>query len=101
MFTHCTHTSVRTKIQQYFTSPSPLRIIIATIAFVGSKCPDVRQIIHWGILEDCETYFPGKQSGRDGELAWCALLWNRCDMDARYTSKQMIEYCNGISSLRR
>ena len=31
---------------------SPLRIIIATIAFgLGVNCPDVRQIIHWGIVK--------------------------------------------------
>ena len=44
MYTHCTHASVRNKIQQYFTTPSPLKIVIAIIAFgLGVNCPNVRQ----------------------------------------------------------
>ena len=57
MCTHCTHASIRNKIQHYFTTQSPLKIVIATIAFsLGVNCPNVRQMIHWGVPEDCETY---------------------------------------------
>ena len=57
MYTHCTHASVRNIIQHYFTAPSPLKIVIATIAFaLGVNCPNVWQIIHWGVSEDCKTY---------------------------------------------
>ena len=47
MFTRCTHPDVKSSIITNFSSPkSPLRIVIATIAFaMGLDCPDVRQIV--------------------------------------------------------
>ena len=58
MYTHCTDQSVKDKILQQFTSSSTLpRVVIATIAFgMGIDCPDVWQIIHWGVPEGVETY---------------------------------------------
>ncbi len=47
MFTHCTHASVKKKIVEQFSIESPLRVVIATIAFgMGMNCRDIRQIIH-------------------------------------------------------
>ena len=57
MYTHCTHASVRNTIQHYFTTPSPSKIVIATTAFGHwVNCPNVRQIILWGVPEDWEMY---------------------------------------------
>ena len=40
MYTHYTHPTVKNKLLKQFTSPSPLRVIIATIAFgMGIDCP--------------------------------------------------------------
>lgn len=104
MYTHATHSSVRVKILRYFTTPSPLRVIIATIAFgMGVNCPDVRQVIHWGVPDDAEMYVQESgRAGRDGKLA-CALLFkDKRDLDKRYTSTQMIYYCtNNTSECRR
>ncbi len=59
IFTHCTHTSVKTKIIEQFTSESPLRVVIATVAFgLGMNWPDIRQVIHWGLPQDAEAYAP-------------------------------------------
>ena len=56
MYTHCTHQTVKDQVLKLFTSPSPLRIVVATIAFgMGINCPDVRPIVHWGVPEDVET----------------------------------------------
>ena len=96
VYTHCTHASVQNKIQHYFT-PSPLKIVIEIIAFgLGLNCPNVRQIIHWGVPEDCETYV--QESGRvgtDGKFTCALLLKNMRDLDARYVSKHN---CVGMPS---
>ena len=73
MYTHCTHQSVKDVILQRFTSPSSLRIVIATIAFgMGIDCPDVRQIIHWGVPDDEEMF--KKQGEQDGTVR-CRVLY--------------------------
>ena len=100
MYTHCTHAPVRNKIQHCFTTPSPLKIVIATTAFgLEMNCSNVRQIIHWGVPEDWEAYVQESgRGGRDGKFA-CALLFkNMRDLDARYVSKHMNEYCVGMPS---
>ena len=57
MYKHSTHPTVKNKLLKQFTKPSCLCIIIATIAFgMGIDCPDVRQIVHWGVPEDMEMY---------------------------------------------
>ena len=57
MYTHCTHQTVKDVILERFTSQSSLRIVIATIAFgMGIDCPDVHQIIHWGVPDNEEMY---------------------------------------------
>ncbi len=34
-----------------------LHVVIATVAFgMGIDCPDVREVIHWGVPEDAEMY---------------------------------------------
>ena len=63
MFSHCT--LVKNTIVPQFTTKSHLRIVIATIACgMGIDCPDVRQIIHWGVPDDAEMYI--QESGRAG-----------------------------------
>ena len=76
MYTHCTHPTVKEKLLRQFTSPSCLRIVIATIAFgMGIDCPDVRQIVHWGIPEDPETYVQESgRAGRDGKLSCVVII---------------------------
>ncbi len=95
MYTHCTHPTVKTKILEQFTSPSPLRVVIATIAFgMGINCPDVRLIVHWGVPEDSEMYVQESgRAGRDGKISCAVLFKGPHDLDKRYTSKQMIQYC--------
>ena len=52
-YSHCTYSSVKEKLLNQFASFSALRLIIATSAFgMGIDCPDVRQVIHWGVLDD-------------------------------------------------
>ena len=78
MYTHCTHESVKDSILYNFKRESPLRIVVATIAFgLGVDCPDVRQIIHWGVPKDMETFIQETgRAERDGQLSCSSsLLW--------------------------
>ena len=67
MYTHCT---VKDKILAQFTLSSPLRLVIAI--GMGIDCPDVRQVIHWGVPKGCRDVCT--RAGRDG-LPACALLF--------------------------
>ena len=95
MYTHCTHKSVKGKILLQFTTTSPLRIVVATIAFgMGIDCPDVRQIIHWGVPEDAEMYVQETgRGGRDGELSCALLFYGTSDFRKKRTSELMRNYC--------
>lgn len=103
MYTHCTHESVKSKIIHQFTKDSPLRVIVATIAFgMGINCKDVRYVVHWGLPEDAEMYVQESgRAGRDGLLS-CALIFKKqSDLNKRYTTEHMIEYCTNKSSICR
>lgn len=103
MYTHCTHPTVKEKILQQFTMKSCLRIVIATIAFgMGIDCEDVRQVIHWGVPADAEMYVQESgRGGRDGLQSCAIILKSSRDLNGRYTSEQMIEYCVNESACRR
>lgn len=99
IYTHCTHETVKNKIITQFTKPSPLRVVIATIAFgMGINCPDVRHVIHWGVPADAEMYVQESgRAGRDGKLSCATILKRSSDLDKRYTTQHMIEYCTNKS----
>ena len=66
---------------------------------MGINCPDVRQIIHWGVPEDAETYIQESgRAGRDGQLSCALIMTSPHDLNARFTSKQIIEYCTNKDS---
>ena len=95
MYTHCTHTAVKDAILVNFKQDSNLRIVVATIAFgLGVDCPDVRQVIHWGVPEDMESFIQETgRAGRDGKPSCSLLLYGRRELNKRRTSEQLIKYC--------
>ena len=103
MYTRCTDSSVKKKILEQFTSPSSLHVVIATVAFgMGIDCQDIRQIIHWGVPEDSEMYIQeSRRVGRDGRFSCALLLKNARDLDKRFVSEVMINYCFNKSSVCR
>ena len=101
MFGHCTHESVKTTIITQFRTKSPLRIVVATIAFgMGIKCPDLHQINHWGVPDDPEMYI--QESGRagcDGQTSCALLVCSRSDLRKNYTPEHMISIARILLSV--
>ena len=61
---------------------------------MGINCPDVRHVIHWGVPADAEMYVQETgRAGRDGKLACATILKTSSDLDKRYTTQHMIDYC--------
>ena len=104
MFTHCSHTSVKNIIMEQFTNVSSnLRIVVATVAFgMGIDCPDVRQIIHWGVPDDAEMYVQESgRAGKDGKLSYILIAYGKHDVSVKRTTKHMADYCHNETECRR
>ena len=102
MYTKCTETSTKEEIVTEFSKKDGrLRIVIGTIAFgMGLDCPDVRQILHWGMSHDIESYIQETgRSGRDGFMANGVLFY--CSSDSRISSPLMVDYSNNTIRCRR
>ena len=80
MFTSGTHPSVREDIIESFTKlDSPLRVLIATVAFeMGVNPPDVRLILQHGPPNDMETYIQETgRGGRDGLPTYAVMRYGK------------------------
>lgn len=69
-------TTERTQKQQAW-KEGKTRVIVCTNAFgMGIDKPDVRLVIHYDMPDSIEAYFQeAGRAGRDGEQAWCVLLY--------------------------
>ena len=66
------------------------------------NCPDVRQLIHLGLPQDAESYIQESgRAGRDNATSTAFILKAPHDVNRRYTSEQMIEYCRNKTLCRR
>lgn len=100
-FTSSTHPLVKDEILRAFTTPSSLRVVVATIAFgMGVDTPDIRNVVHWGPPEDIEQYVQSTgRAGRDGAVAHATLL---CGAGLnRHVDKNMKKYCSNNAECRR
>ncbi|GAK53576.1 ATP-dependent DNA helicase, RecQ family [Candidatus Moduliflexus flocculans] len=73
------------RVQEQFLQ-GELQIIIATNAFgMGVDKPDVRVVIHADAPGSLENYLQeAGRAGRDGEDAWCYLLFNEEDLETQF-----------------
>ena len=67
---------------------------------MGIDCPDVRQVIHWGVPDDAEMYIQESgRAGRDGKPDSAMLMKNAHDL--RFSSKEMKDYCLNTDLCRK
>lgn len=102
MFTSCTDTEVKSQIIESFNkTTSPLRIVVATVAFaMGVDTPDVRKIIHYGAPSDMLSYIQETgRGGRDGKLTVAVLL--SVSRFNHLCSPEMLNYQKNTSKCRR
>ena len=92
---------VKDAILANFTRPSPLCIVISTVAFgMGFNCPDIRLVVHFGPPSDLEMYLQEVgRAGRDNKPAYAILL--TCDRLHQPCSDTMDNYCTNKTVCRR
>ena len=101
MFTSVTDQAQKDCIIEKFTTPSQLRVVVATVAFgMRIDCPDVRQIVHIGMPDNLEEYIQETgRSGRDGNLSLATLLQVK---GRKQTADQsMKDYCKNEEKCRK
>ena len=101
MYMSCTEPIVKDEIVHLFSMESPLRVVVATVAFgLGIDCPDVRQVINFGTPCDVESYV--QETGRAGRdhLPSLATLVKKAN-SGRHIEKAMLDYACNQSVCRR
>jgi ATP-dependent DNA helicase RecQ len=71
----------RQEVQNRFMS-GEVPVVVATNAFgMGVDRADLRSVLHWDVPGSVEAYYQEVgRAGRDGEEAWCELLYNYADV---------------------
>jgi len=101
MYTRASTADMKQRVMSLFSNiGGTLRLIIATTAFsMGIDCPDVHQIIHWGVPSSLEQYVQEiGRAGRDGLPSQATLFMGKL---SQYTEATMKKYVNNNDKCRR
>lgn len=59
---------------------------------IRNGCPNVQEIIHWGPVNDLESYVQETgRGGRDRNICSAAILFQKSDQ--QHTAKSMMQFC--------
>ena len=97
MYTRASTTQMKEMVMSLFSrTDTILRVVIATTAFsMGIDCPNVHQIIHWGIPCSFEQYVQEiGRAGRDGFPSQAVLIMGRLSVHTEMLMKQYVENKN-------
>ena len=101
MYTRAATSDMKQRVMSLFSNEGgTLRLVIATTAFsMGIDCPDVHQIIHWGVPSSLEQYVQEiGRAGRDSLPSQAILYMGKVK---RYTEATMKLYLNNTDKCRR
>lgn len=101
MFTRASTKAMKEKVLKSFINvDSKLKLLIATTAFsMGIDCPDIRNVIHFGVPGTIEQYVQeAGRAGRDGELSTALLLYGS---PGRHVHQNMKRYGENSKNCRR
>lgn len=94
MYTRASTTEMKQMVMSLFSrTDTILRLVIATTAFsMGIDCPDVHQVIHWGVPCSIEQYVQEiGRAGRDGVHSQAILIMRRLSVHTETLMKQYVE----------
>ena len=101
MYTRVSTTEMKQMVMSLFSrTDTVLQLVIATTAFsMGIDCPDVHQVIHWGLPCSIDQYVQEiGHAGRDGLHSQAVLIMRRLSI---YTEPLMKQYVENKSNCRR
>lgn len=101
MYTRASTSQMKQTVLSLFSRKNgTLRLIIATAAFsMGIDCPDVHQIIHWGVPSSVEQYVQEiGRAGRDGLQSKAILIIGKL---SPHTEEVMKHYVANNNTCRR
>ena len=104
MFTNVTEGTVKESIISSMCNDSEiLRVLICTVAFgMGLNTEGVREVIHWGVSSDIESYIQETgRGGRDGLPCKAVLYYKNSELRLTTTSQCKIDYCKNVTVCRR